>query len=86
MFVEVELDTFVQCVSVLEITLPTSNFTGYISSMLNETPHSAVGSFVSNRYELQVYMGLKLSGTVLHFTPTPFVLIKLPPQPPCPCL
>ena len=60
MFVEVELDTFVQCVSVLEITLPTSNFTGYISSMLIDTPHSAVGSFVSNGYELQVYMVLKI--------------------------
>ena len=26
--VEVELDTFAQCISVLKITLPTSNFTG----------------------------------------------------------
>ena len=48
MLVEVELDHCVQYVSV-QITLPTSNFTEYISSMLYATPHSAVGSFVSNR-------------------------------------
>ena len=59
MLVEVELDHFVQYVSV-QITLPTSNFTGYISSMLYATPHSAVGSFVSSRDKLQVYMVLKI--------------------------
>ena len=59
MLVEVELEHFVKYVSV-QITLPTSNFTGYISSMLIDTPHLAVGSFVSNGYELQVYMVLKI--------------------------